>query len=1067
MKKGFYVRCPLYIEAADYEYPRCFMLARVIEYNEMSEEYTVEPCDLLGTSEFYLSDNPVLTFSADKIERCAGAIGGTISCAMGRGYIIAHNEPGDTETPYQYYVKLVSGKFIVLDELHLQIDYTQMDYSPLKQLMNYEFQNPSWYASRLNVSRNVNFINNASYGFKSMAGSRIFMLPHQVSTVARCFEFMPIRYMLADEVGLGKTIEAGSIIRILVDENKNLNALFVVPGALLNQWKTELIYKFSLSKELERGQLKLVALEEYSRFSNSLSKRRWDILIIDETHRLLKDDALYSLLLKQSIDTPNILLLSATPIQDRKAEYHKLLSLLLPDQYLEMQEERFSELVDKEKKIQKSVKIILRRMDDFEDFEEDIIERIDNINESLNDSRLDKMVDVLHKTDLKEPVVQDIISYICENYRLERRVIRNRRGAINTDMPKRKLIEIPYMLGTADEFYDETEVVNAVMNYLSEQENEDVSFITKVAQPMLSSVYSSPWAYRQCLHELQISDDYLHELADKWVVQGEQELRQANEILDESPERIKSRILRIVDYIEQETDVVVGQEKVVVFTAFTETLEKAYEVLHERLNRSEVNVVAFSKNMSRDELENSVFEFQNNKNCKVIICDETGGEGRNFQNAKRIIHIDLPWTANALEQRIGRLDRLGRDADNDVISVAIYAKNTTDEQLLEIWRDGMEVFTQSLSGMEIITGELNSLIAEAMLDDYYNGLGNAIPDILETMEEMREAVEDEQEFDIGAVIYQPLTRAVGEMLQTYLEGENSDFAHSMLTWGSQVGLKVESNKTEGLLVFNERSFQTRSAIQSLFAPPDWRKYDGSSIVRRERRLRGTFSRKIAIEREDLLFFAPNDSVYDAISQNAMGCSRGRCCATMIKGDFNYSGFVFTYVAQPNIKMLLEKNVSPRVLSQFRLFMPQRLITVYLPLTEESRNVGEKTLDALFKQTWRLRNGKHLGRRGGNESPLERFMYMHPEEQWGNLVAKANKSAIAKAKEKFLDEADLVSAKKEVKRLIAGRRAEYLYFDKDTDELDEAIEMYKVIWEALRTSELVLDSVCFLRVQKDG
>ena len=76
----------------------------------------------------------------------------------------------------------------------------------------------------------------------------------------------------------------------------------------------------------------------------------------------------------------------------------------------------------------------------------------------------------------------------------------------------------------------------------------------------------------------------------------------------------------------------------------------------------------------------------------------------------------------------------------------------------------MMLFTHSLSGMEIITGELNSLISEALEEDYYSGLSNALPDIIDVMEEMRDAVEDEQQFDVGGTIYRPLNKAVEEML---------------------------------------------------------------------------------------------------------------------------------------------------------------------------------------------------------------------------------------------------------------------------------------------------------------
>jgi hypothetical protein len=677
------------------------------------------------------------------------------------------------------------------------------------------------------------------------------------------------------------------------------------------------------------------------------------------------------------------------------------------------------------------------------------------------------MIAKLQNLEDKMEQVEAIISYICENYRLERRVIRNRRGAIVTDMAERTLEEIHYLPCTADDLYDENEAIQATMQYLSEQDDDDDSFVSKVAQPLLSSLFSSPWAFEAMIDRLGITDQNLAACAQRWKMQAEQEIKQFDYVLDEDPDSIHSRIMRIVDYIEQETDVYDSADKIVVFTSYTETLRALKSVLDQRLNRQGLYSVAFSSDMSRDDLETSVYDFQNVDECKIILCDETGGEGRNFQNAKMIIHVDLPWSANALEQRIGRLDRLGRDPGEDVLSVAIYTENTVEEQLFKVWRDGMQLFTHSLSGMEIITGELNELISDALIEDYHNGLANALPEIMEVMEDMREAVEDEQQFDVGATIYRPLSKAVEEMLNIYLDGEDDEFAKSMLSWSQQVGLCPDSYKLAEIIQFSNSSFNSRSALQSLFAPPDWNNYNGASIVRRYNAIRGTFSRKTAIEREDLLFFAPTDPVYEAIASNAMGCSRGRCCAVTVRDSFKYTGFVFTFTVQPNIKMLIDQGCSPKILSQFRIFLPLEPITICVPVTKSSLDIPEKMILELLNQPWKIRNGEHMGQRGGTVSNLEKFMYQFPEDTWHNLVNRAMRQAKEKAKEALKDCSDLTGAKREIGRLIAGRRAECMYFGKDEQETEKEVAMYQNAWEAIRSSALVLDSLCFLKVIDNG
>ena len=202
-----------------------------------------------------------------------------------------------------------------------------MSYSPEKQLAAYEFQHPSWFFNRMKVSQNRHLIENAVYGFDILAGCRAFLLPHQISTIARCFESRPIRYMLADEVGLGKTVEACSILKILMSEKDSFRALIIAPNALVSQWKNELFYKYSLSASVSslNSQVCIFPLET---LVNSLSATivPWDLVIVDETHRLLKSDPLYNSILSLSRRIPHILLLSATPIQDRNEEYRRLLS---------------------------------------------------------------------------------------------------------------------------------------------------------------------------------------------------------------------------------------------------------------------------------------------------------------------------------------------------------------------------------------------------------------------------------------------------------------------------------------------------------------------------------------------------------------------------------------------------------------------------------------------------------------------------------------------------------------------------------------------------------------------
>lgn len=1074
MLVGCYYRCPIIVEEGDRNYPRFYVLAQLVEYNEIADAVKVKMHDLLGSRPYYedLFRNDV--FFAQSVTRCEASPGGVVEGRWGQGTIVSRAaEPHSEDKPYWYWIKLPNGRHIKECETNLKFDYSQMNFAPDKQLRAYEFQHPTWFINHLKVSKNLHLVNNATYGFHVLAGCRAFLLPHQLSTVARCFETTPVRYMLADEVGLGKTVEACSVLSILASEKSDLRVLIIVPGALVSQWKNELYYKYGLNAAVAspRARICLLPMEDIGK-SLLLLAVPWDLVIVDETHRLLANDAWYSRVQSLSRQVTHILLLSATPIQDRNEEYRRLLALLNPEQYETMSAERFAWMVKRQKRIQKSANLLLGYLERYSEYTEIILDDLNTIVETLEDAALERMVKEIDISaeDQGLSKVKQALAYICENYRIERRVIRNRRQLISEKMAQRTLRAIPYSPLSLNENYNEIGAVQNTLAYLVDNGEDDKSYVTETAIPLLSALFSSPWAFENALRELKIDDGILKDSAAAWRRQAENEHSLVNVALDEDPDLIKGRLMTAMNYIDQETGIQDDENcKLVVFTAHNATLVQFLQLFNARYADSGIHAVAFGKHMDRDELEDSVYAFQNNPKCRAIICDETGGEGRNFQNAAQIIHLDLPWNANALEQRIGRLDRLGRDPDMDVVSVVLYADTSVEEQLFHIWKDGMKLFEQSLSGLEIITGELNDLIVEAILDDYYTGLTNAFEDILNQAEEMRESVEDEQDFDLGATLYRPLSQGIDNVLRIYASEDDNLFAKAMMGWGKQAGLSPEKPTSSGLIEFRESTFSVNAAKQSLFIPPAWDKYTNSAIMRREGRLLGSFDRRTAATREDILFFAPGDPVYDSIISNAMGCNRGRCTGIETVDTYNYDGFVFIYNVVPELDELLESEMTLQILAQYRMYLPLRQIMVALPLTARSKGVSEKevinTLHAL-----RPNNANHLGRRGGGKmsmSPLERFIAHASPDTWEPLVDEASAMAYKRACVRLEKHSDFEAAEKEMQRVLNGYRAECIYFERDMSGVDERIHLFDVTLRALKNAKPELDAVCFLRVRSNG
>lgn len=1065
MKVGQYVRCPIVLEENDNYFPRSFVLGKITSINELSGEVNVKLYDLKNSKRFYAHAFEKDWFPIEKVNRCGAAKDAPVNTSMGSGKILFRRIEKKENAFYEYFVMLDSGKIASFMENTIEIEYSAADFQPIKQMMQYEFQNPTWYANRLQVSSNMHMVNNTVYGFKELVGCRTFLMAHQISTIVRAFESRPIRYMFADEVGLGKTIEACSIVKILNTEKKDLRVLYIVPGALAQQWENELRYKFEITATQNLAIAAysshvILSLEELDEFCDAITLN-WDVIIVDETHRLLGMGDKYALILQLSKRTENALFLSATPIQNRKEEYLQLLSLLQPDQYCKMSISDFSSILSKQKKIQRRVNGMISHMNQYEEYKEDSVEKLRELADDLGDPNLSKFISGIDLEDDNQgrAVMEQSLSYISENYRIERNIVRNRREYVSETLGKRKLETLFYSMKNADENYCERNVYFALLEYVADAIQEDSLDMQDIFK-LLQGMFSSPWALKHVLDDIEADDIELKKLLKLWISQAEDELAQIDYLMDENPDDIKGRLLKTADFIEQE--VPIGNDnngKVVVFSEFPETLWKFGEILERR----DIPCVFFMSNMLKDELEDSIYEFQNYEEVRVILCDATGGEGRNFQNADWIIHLDLPWTANAIEQRIGRLDRLGRDVDHlEVNSLVLVAEDTIEEQLFKIWNEGLSLFESSLSGLEIITGELNERIEEALQDDVYTGLENAINDIMDMTEDTRDAVEEEQLYDSGSVIYRPLSIAVKQMLQTYSGGENDLFQSSMLGWANQAGLKSTINKNE-IVQFADSMFSARSAIQSLFVPPDWNLYENTAIVRKEGQILGTFNRSMAIKREDLLFYAPGDPVFNSIIGNAINSGRGRCCAFSALAPFNYTGFVCVYNVEPKINYMMEKKVSIQLLSQFRMYLPMKQIIVFVPFGKCDDVSDNELVDYLFDKR-NIINADHLGKRSGKRgqiSALERFMEIHHKDEWETIVAKVSKISRDKACKQAMELADFESAKREIDRIVSGYESEYIYLGKDMEKVAKIKQKYEVVYFALSNPVLSLDSISLM------
>lgn len=490
--------------------------------------------------------------------------------------------------------------------------------------------------------------------------------------------------MLADEVGMGKTVEAISVYKIFSLNKSNAKALVVVPTTLKEQWKSELLLKFNIMEgyDANNNLLLVKSIDDIS--SEDLSKS-WDFIIVDEVHKFLFSEGEYKKLHTLSENTKNLLLLSATPVQQKKEEYLDLLRLLLPQKYDKYSVDEFGELIGKQSRIIQKTALIL---DDLSDLEEtiqdvekdeedphesedciDLIEKIqsdlEEICEEIDDQKLTELLKkiVVDSDDMGVYAIKVVISYICGNYQIESNIIRNRRKILETNdlddrmMASRDLVELTYDANTDRNVYEHLIYEDLAKWIMTGLEEGRLKVETDI-KPLLSSFFSSSWAFEE--HIKKCGFEEIDDKIENWIESEQYNIDHIVEILEDPDayyECYASRLVVVLNALFDEY----YDKKVVLFTNYEETFEAYKSALSKAFSEEEVSF--FGANMSIEEVELNAYRFQSQEECRILLCDYTGGEGRNFQCADYIVHIDLPWDASLLLKRKAKITLIEKITD--------------------------------------------------------------------------------------------------------------------------------------------------------------------------------------------------------------------------------------------------------------------------------------------------------------------------------------------------------------------------------------------------------------------
>ncbi len=1106
IKEKMYVRCP--VDSSVPTDPRDFALARVVNIDELSETAELAFFDSYGIRQYYQMPLeytcPISRLRHAKVHHNAVVV------YSGMRYTVRAFVKNKEDGYYYYYLTAVKNDSMVkVCETEIEASFNDGEIDPCVQLLNYEFQHPMWFFGRRNVSQTMETLENSIYGFKELSGCKIFLKPYQLKTVMRCLKQEHCRDMIADEVGLGKTIEAAAVLKIFMTDHRNAKILIVVPDALAAQWKTELAFKFNIFEQAdENGNTCRILPLSNLHAINLLNP--YNFVIVDEVHQCLRSDVLYAQIMELSRHAENVLMLSATPVQDRKNEYYRLLKLIQPEKYERITETAFEEMLTQQNRIIRNVHEAMGSLEDYiveiEDAEnelsedaldayEELEEYLENIEDIVSDKVYSEMIGRIetNSSDFGVSQIQTALAYICETYQLEKCIIRNRRSVLGQDARnQRMLVTLPYDIAAS---YNNTQlqVYRLLSDWLEEQHME-VSDFERVAKPLVSSFFSSASAFAKQLshaaqHMGQLPEE-MNELTLRWLQEEQRECKEISNVMQD-PYEAPSRMVQIFDYMDQEA----YDKKVLLFTGFSETFRIYHKALQDVFGDS---CCFFQRGMSEDELELNTYRFQTNPDCRIMLSDESGGEGRNFQNADVLIHIDLPWNVNTLEQRIGRLDRIGRTGNRPVVSVVSYAADTLEADLFKVWHDGLHIFEESQSGLEIIMNEIDEKITASTCQDLKYGLTNMLPEMMADVAKLQQIVKTEQHFDVAAYQYQAMNQQLDRSVKLYNEKETDLFASSMLGWASMTGFKGMW-AGEDTVRFDESSFSIGSALNTWFIPPNMKAVIEQQLNQMQNHIRklnhekdvavhhnyiqGTFRREKALANDYLHFFAPGDPVFDSIVQNAVHAYRGRCAAIAMPAEFDWTGFVFTWRICPDEANLLEHGIDLRKINQYRGFLPAQQVTNAVSINQNTA-VSEAQVLSAFQEICALsgsdvrKHVDHLGKRHGKSNGLlnikdrygctnmEWFRHTFPIAKWKNYVRESASAAQKNAVEKLRTKFNLKGLKEELLQEISAQKAAQMYYGQE-DLSAELERINTIILDTFRHSSVELDSVCFVRMVKCG
>ena len=624
-----------------------------------------------------------------------------------------------------YFVHFPNGRTELLPAGELKVRWRRPVGDPVSLLQVGAVETRFFHSRRSAFLNSVTEQRAACEGLGGVLSSAVALHAHQLGAARRVLLDPVRRYLLADEVGLGKTIEAGMVMRqVLLDEPGDV--LVLAPGSLVGQWQDELSAKFRVGQFGAR-----VAVHPHAAVLDIDPEPRL-MIVVDEAHRLTENvegggggGAVYERLRKHALESSSLLLLTATPVRSNEDAFLRLLHLLDPSTYPLSDLGAFRQRVAIRDDLAESISAI----DEGTPLAY-LGEPARNLQRVLpDDALLEELVDQLQTAvetadeGAARAICRHMRTHVGETYRIHRRMIRARRTAsVLKSFPVRgRRRDEPWTLNDPDPRRpDVLALVDGLRTVLAGTEQEG-------ARRLLRVLLARSLAPTSALGDVAafLGGEAGHDLSPY-----EQEAFRLLQTLGEARRfavALREILSRGVEEDRERAAVAwarghVGRRQVAVACSFTNAAARVADLLEASLGAHRVSRVFGAAPES--ERMRAVHEFNGDPDRTVVVLDRFGEEGFNLQVVAVVLHLDLPTTMSRIEQRLGRFDRwsdlvAGKMSD-PVRSIVFTEGDALVDEHLGAWRRGLDegvgIFERSTATLQYLLPEVEQSFLACALD---------------------------------------------------------------------------------------------------------------------------------------------------------------------------------------------------------------------------------------------------------------------------------------------------------------------------------------------------------------